>query len=1050
MSWLLNERDEERAMRSGVLWPSALFIALLVSILDANAQGTIRGTVTDPANAVIPGVLVEASHANSVVTYNAETDDQGFYHFVQILAGQYTLTYKKQGFMKNVKTNIVLPYGQTIEVNKKMELASVSQTIMVEAGEPSLVQRTTDIQTIVDSRTLTDLPLALRTVPFVQLVPGTLSAEAGAIIQGGTSISVAGARTGSNNYSLDGVDNNISDPVGNQVMRLPSNVVDEVSLRSHKEAGFGRNSGATIQLSSRRGTNDFHGSARYINRNRHLSARQFFEDRRARLLRHQFSGDFEGRLVRDKTFFSAGYEGTREIRSHVRLASVPSPNRLAAARSILVLRGLPENSLSTQLLQLSPTANRSGDFNNLLVGAVLLSNGDSFLLRLDHTLSSANSLFARVNASRNDELFPSSRSFLAGYRTDSRERGEAVAAAYVFSSGGRANEFRFGLVRSRGGFFPEDGSFDPASVGLNTGVSDPQRFGLPFLKVTGFDALGSPPSLPFRQNELSWQVADNYSQSLGKQTLKAGIDFRRITITLRSDSGTRGRIVFDGSILGDPLADFLSGMPSGNTGIVRGNTARKIAANSIGLFLQDDVRFSRHLVVNIGLRYELNGVIKESEDRLSNFFPNQGGLLEVGSPALEKLYKNDTNNLAPRVGLAWDPIGTEKFIIRSSWGISFDAPSLVGFVRLGPFSNSMNPGSATNPGGTEPVFPLTPVPPIPFGPGVPIFGSPTTPIPPFDVFAVERNLETPYLQAFFLGFQYEFVHGSLIEVNYVGSLGSHLLRLIDLNQPSPGNSTTRNGRRPFFPQFPEFASVNSLVSAAKSNYHALVVTWRRRYSKGLAFDFTWTFSKSIDDASNPRDLPQDSRNLRKERALSDFDTRHRLVLSGLYELPFGRGKRFASNVSPWVNRLIGGWQLSSVVTLASGTHVTPFVSFDLSGTGTFADRPDQVGDPRPTGNRTQFINRNAFRIPTLGTFGTAGRNPVAGPRLDVWNFSALKTTPITERLNVEIRTEFFNFLNHPNFVLSNLAFDEPAFGTASTTQLEGGRREIQLGARIRF
>src|SRR5262249_46569321 len=354
---------------------------------------------------------------------------------------------------------------------------------------------------------------------------------------------------------------------------------------------------------------------------------------------------------------------------------------------------------------------------------------------------------------------------------------------------------------------------------------------------------------------------------------------------------------------------------------------------------------------------------------------------------------------------------------------------------------------------------------IPEGPTVAIFGAATGAPPTSNIalFAVDLKLRAPYVQNYNLNLQYELQPGTALQVGYVGSRGTKLFRLRDINQATPGPAATRQSRRPFNAQFPQYSFIDYLETSANSNYTALQTTLKQRLSRGLNFYLAYTWSKSIDEASNGIyggtrgvSFPQDSYNLRAERAVSSFDTRHRFSANFTYDLDFL--PRALGNLP---KRLTEGWRLGGIYTGSSGLPITPFLSVDVSGTGELNDRPSLVADPNAGASRNaaQWFNRAAFKRPAEGAFGSSARNTIVGPRLHIVDFSVSKATKFTEGVALQFRAEIFNLFNHANLSLPNVDFTSAAFGaisetpdvTAGNPRLgEGGPRVIQFGLKLLF
>jgi len=593
-----------------------------------------------------------------------------------------------------------------------------------------------------------------------------------------------------------------------------------------------------------------------------------------------------------------------------------------------------------------------------------------------------------------------------------------------------------------------DSGFDPASVGLITGANG----GLPTIVVGGFESLGAPTNEPRGRVSQAYQIVDALAWTRGSHTIKTGADYRRALVRSFNDQFSRGRLTFNN------LADLLAGVPSpSGTSIARGATRRDTYTNNLGLFVQDDWKVNRRLTLNFGLRYEYTGPLSEKSDRISNFIP-AAGLVQVGK-GIDTLYERDWNNFAPRFGFAFDPRGTGKTVLRGAYGIYYDAPSQ-DFFLVQSFPNG-NVGTNPVPGlGT---FTVNFTGPVPFGPGVDIFGSVNSPVPPFTVFGVDQHMRTPYVQSYNFNVQQTIVEGTVLQIGYVGSQGTKLFRVRDINQATPGPVETVQQRRPFNATYPQFAGIYQLEASANSNYNALQIVLRRRLSKGLTLFASPVWSHSIDDASNGFcsctagvSLPQNSFDTRAEKAASSFDQRQRFTLNSVYDLDF-----LTHHLRAWPKQITEGWRLSGIYTLASGLPITPFWNGAApSGSGESSnDRPNVIGNPNGGPKRPDaWFNTAAFVAAPNGMFGNAGRNVVIGQRTNSADFSVLKSMRLSERANLQFRAEFFNIFNHPNFALPNVTVNSSAFGTiASTVDVangnplgDGGPRLVQFALKVVF
>ncbi len=708
------------------------------------------------------------------------------------------------------------------------------------------------------------------------------------------------------------------------------------------------------------------------------------------------------------------------------MARVPDPREIAALGGATnpVIRGILARNPWPAPNRPVPLWDPS---NNVFLTTRASNSVDSLIAKIDHNFNKANILTGRYYFGNSNQSFPLAilaGNVLPGFNTVTPTRVQLVSLSYVHvTSAKQVNEARFGYNRFFETFSPEDSSFDPRTIGLNTGVTNARDFGLPFVRIrndpflgSAIASIGANLSVPRGRTDTNWHFIDNYAISLIRHQIKFGYEFRRTFINGYFDAGYRGRLDFAS------LQDFLQGNLSGGRS-ARGESQRGTFQNSHAWYIQDSFAWHKHLTLNYGLRWDYYGVIGEERDRFSNFDP-QKGLIQVGS-GLERLYDRDLNNFSPRLSFAWDIGGKGKTVLRSGWGLLYDSFSQDFFVGQLPF-NTFNPGAAYNPIGPSAIlfsYSTTDV----LAAGVPIY----TDYVDSDVFAVQRDLRTPYIQNYNLNLQQEVFKNVVLEVGYVGSQGRKLFRYRDINQPvRPAVSTARpfdNG--PFAPSGGTFYYVNNLETSSFSGYNGLQTSLTIRNKKGFDSTLNWTWGHSIDNASDGQDYvanatqPDNSFRPDLERANSNFDIRHRISWTFSYAVP-----QLHKN---W-KTLTAGWQLSGSLSVQSGApfHVNLFD--DYNGTGEYFPRPDLVGDPYSgTEAPGEFLNLAAFAVPCRldpngdgsaascipGSqhFGTLGRNSLRGPAYRNFDVAMVKMFSLKDKVQLQLRVEFFNFFNHPNF-----------------------------------
>jgi hypothetical protein len=1081
-------------------------VALLVPglLVAQSFRGSIRGKVTDPSGSLIAGAKVTVKSPATGLGRDTLTAADGTYVLAELPAGEYVVTAEAAG-LSPVAQNVIVNVG--LDTTADFDLTRVQKKVeqlTITASAPVLEATRDVLGEVVERRLVADLPLNGRDFgKLVALVPGATVEPSGvaAIQSGFGQVSINGNRDRSNNYTLDGTDNN--DPFFNNsafnqtgiggapASILPIDAIQEFNLQSQFPAEYGRNSGSVINIISKSGTNQFHGSAFEFLRNDVLDARNFFNRDPApktAFRNNQFGGSLGGPIIKDKTFFFGAYEGQRERVGSDFTLLVPTPTQIANAQQIALAQRDPIthqpiitaiNPALTAILGFfpQPTAFNPATGTGTVAGSVKDKNDvDSLIAKVDQEISSSESLSGRYAYASSQQVFPLgglgtlSASRLPQFAQQSPTRVQLVSVSLLSTlSPAKINEVRFGYSRYRTSFTALDSNFDPASLGINFGTG---KLGLPEIDFGGiFDNLGATAfSIPRGRTSQSFQILDNLTWAKGRHTFKFGGEYRRALIDSFNDNLERGGIVFgtNNSLSNDPGTDilaayYLGGGPNGFALANAGNTQRTTFNNGLSFFVQDDFRVRPNLTLNLGLRWEYFGPISESHNILANL-GRDGNLAMVGTDGLNGAYNRDLNNFGPRVGFAWNV--HSNTVIRGGYGLYYDY--IPQDLLIANFTNDA--GLVTPPIGPRPVQPLN------FNSGA-FNGSqpgavftPVTPPFSFDIFFTPRNLVTPYAQNWNFNVEQELVKNVGLQLGYVGSKGTKLVRLRDANQ------AFADGSRPN----PNYGFMDEFANLSSSTYHAFQGTLRVQGSHGVSGFAGYTWSKSLDDASDGIDfnsatvaLPQDSNNLRAEHGPSNFDTRHRFTAAFTYQIPRLLGPK----------RLAEGWQVNTIFTAQSGRPVPIVSSSDSSGfsfptPSNSHQRPNLVPGVNPINPNWEsapdtigYLNPLAFAQPPTptglaGSFGDLGRNVIFGPHFWDLDFAVAKSTVIFERLNLQFRAEFFNIFNHPNFALPNW-FVNPGAGVANPTATGlitqtpdqaqtnpglggGGPRVIQLGLKLLF
>ncbi|MGA8198650.1 MAG: TonB-dependent receptor [Candidatus Sulfotelmatobacter sp.] len=1118
-----------------------MFVLLTAVSLSAQTfRGTILGTATDPSGAVVAGAQVTVKNVATGLERTTETSADGSYSLPELPIGTYTVTVTQTGFQTFAANNVTVDVASERRVDAKMRPGQVSSRVEVSADELPLIETTSDtLGGTITASEMKDIPVNGRDYQkLIYLTPGIAGSPDQISDSPGSYgvFSMNGARGRSNNFLLDGTDMNDgyrNDPAineagvfGTPATILPIDAVAELRVLSNFEPEYGRSGGAVINMVTKSGTNQIHGTAIEYFRNDATDARNYFNPSsqpKAAFHNNQFGGSLGGPIIKDKTFFYVDYEGQRERVGVVSLGCVPDPANIAAD-------GGPTNPVIAALLARNPwpapnipgvVSSDSGCITpNVSTTAPSYNNVDSLIAKIDHSFNSNNQISGRYYYGNSGQAFPlaltASGGQLPGFDTYTPTRVQLVSLSYVKTIGAsKVNELRYGWNRFAEGFFPQDLGFHPSSIGLcsASSVADCQGSGaadsgLPPIIVGGFSQIGASSGVPRTRVDSNSQVIDGFSWKANKHDVKFGFEFHRTAIQQVFSRNFRGELKFEGGGLNPgsattpastPLQDFLAGYVDGGSEYA-GDARRHTFENSYALYIQDSFHLAPTLTLNYGLRWDYFGVVGEKNNLLSNVTNYDLAaatftLTQVGQPGLSQMYNPDHRNFSPRVSVAWDVFGHGRTVVRSGFGIFYDAMSQDMVLGHLPYPPAFDPGPAYNPIGPAQVLPSSANGGV-IGAGVPTFGTPGC--GECDSFVFDRNIKTPYMENYNLNIQQQFGSKLVLQVGYVGSQGDRLLRFVDLNQPNgstidaydigyaQANVNTFNGA-PCYPAggpgcisgygVPRVYGNNPYgtfylfqqQSSAKSNYNSLQASLRLTGWHGLTSITNYVWSRSMDTASDGEDFqpnasqPYDSTNPQREYAPSNFDVPQRFTWILGYEFP---------KMSGGMQRLKNGWGIDSTATLQSGQPFQLNYNFegDFSGAGEGIDRPDVVGPiTYNQHNPLDFLNLSSFAIPCTLTalaqsptgpglsnteqdcvpgtrhFGNERRNELRGPTFKQWDLSIHKDTPLTERVNMQIRAEFFNVLNHPNFANPFL----PAFiadAGQSGFAANGNNQEVGAGS----
>src|SRR5580700_7405740 len=1057
----------------------AAVLAALFSI-SAWAQtqlATISGIITDPSGAVVPDVSVTIVSQGTGLKRSALTDTAGQYRFAGLPTGTYSLCITNTGFQSQIRDGIELTSAADVTINSELAIGDLSQQANVSANAAAIDSTTSTVEGLVPEQSLADLPLDNRDLfSAVTLEPGVAPnpSSAPSLLSSGKSgqVAINGIRPSMTNVLIDGMD--ATDPVwgyspaGASGFFLGLNELTEVQVLTQTfNAEYGGHGGAVIDMTTKSGSNQFHGSLWELHRDASLDAKNYFDlgaNPIPPFVRNQFGAGIGGPLKRDHTFFFVNYEGFREVQASTAIATVPdalahqgllpsaaNPSACSNATPSGCI-AIPMNPLIQPFLSLVPVSN--GPDNGDGTGELITANKgntreDHGMVRIDHHFSSTHSLFARYTIDDSSALVPyvgtPPGTYVPGFPAFHPARNQyGTVQDRTILGDGWSNELRFGVNRTTA-----SSSIDNTHPGLSISLVPDQPFGM--IDIPGMSLIGNTPQFPIGDFSTVYQVQDQVSRTTGRHTLKFGVDFRRLQDNGPLDFAVNGLYTFqDLSPFGLPayssnaaLEFFLEGVPLSYVGVnpSNANSDRGYRENIASGFVQDFVRVNSRFSVNIGLRYDFYSNPTEAFGRESAF-PNP---TTDSAPVVGKLFAGTPLDLfSPQAGFAWDVFGDGKTVVRSGFGIYRDQlPALVfGFERFLPpffgleefiFPQFLNPQNAAE---TQAL----------------------------DAFAPTYYPKFPYALQYDLNVERELAQGVIFSAGYFGTRGNHLTREAEENPFEPALGHRYNPNLP--------SPLLTVLTDAQSFYNSFQVSVSGRYAHNFFWQASYTLAHSVDDASvdyavesvNDPPASQNIFDRKGSRGPSDFDIRHNFVANIAYDLP-GRG------------RLLGGWQVSAVANVHSGVPFTPVLDFDNADIQSLIipERPDLVGNPytgfcpngAKVGTPSCWFNPSAFAVPPAGEFGNAGRNILRGPPSAQFDTSLHKDFAITERRKITVGLEAYNLFNHPNFgVPSNTQSPLSLGGTgdavfkdaagnfaANTGQIlttAGTARQIQLVGRFTF
>ena len=1082
-----------------------------------SSQANVSGLVSDAQGAVVVGAEVVIRSAATGVATTVTTNESGLYALRALPIGKYTLSVEKAGFKKLVRTNVALTTGLSLELNLTMEVGAVTESISVVATASSIETRSSDVSQLVEAKTIEDMPIGdRRSMNIIGLTGAAVfvNYDAG----GKPNFSLAGGRTQSQNFFIDGgTAQNMRLGIGQVDLDPPVETVAEVKVMSNSySAEYGGSAGGVVIATTKSGTNQLQGTLFHYFRNEKLDAANFFapvvngEKVRAPLRYNVFGGTVGGPVIipklyngKDRTFFFFAYEGSRRNEGVVRTLTVPTlahrtgnfsansnpifdPATTALVNGVNRRTQFPGNVIpasridpaAAKIANYYPLPNREPDnatgVNNFRANYVTQFPRDNYTAKVDHNLTTNDKLTVRYLYNSDDRfnttVFPIDG---AETLTDPQRHQHYTYLSYnKILTPSMLNEARY----TYGNRINLDGG---KGLGLDwgrtIGINNLPAGAFPTLNATGYTSLGAANherrQLPIQQH----QIIDNFSWVRGRHNLKLGFEYRKsmnYEINRPSVSGSFNFVPFSTgqpgtAASGNGFASMLVGLMTNYN--VRETEVLDRRSTYLAWFVQDDWKVSRDLTINLGLRWELDTPIIDKSNRMNGFSIDQLNPVS-GTPGVVKFmgqdgwqsspYRTDLNNFGPRVGLAYKVFGKDTTVFRAGYGAYFAHPFDAGApsaASLG-FEKSVTLVSPDQ-GITHP-FVLSQGPPAgslvtparndSFG-SVRVGAAPNTAVTFF-----ENGRSTGYSHQFNMGLQHVVKGGVLLEATYLGNISHKLASTnISLNQIPLEQAAAGRTQQQFRP-YPQYSGVTALLpSLGDSSYHALATRFEKRFSGGLNFLGTYTWSKFLNNTSeggsqvgNDAGPYSDFYNRRLDYGYSGNDVPHRMTFASVYELPFGKGRKFMNSGNP-VHWVLGDWNLGVNALLQAGAPFTVTTQVDTRNNfSAGALRADLVGNPTLANEQRQvgrWFNTAAFAQPAAFRNGTGGVGIVrADGKINI-DVSLLKNFPMGERRKIQLRGEFFNLTNHPNFGNPGNVLGGPGFGVINAA--DPGRR-VQLGARM--
>jgi len=1057
----------------------ATFACGVVLAFDAAAQVTtadIIGRVMDSSGAVLPGVTVTVENLGTRETRVAPTNESGDFAFTLLPIGRYTVKIELSGFTPQTAT-LTLAAGDRSRLDVRLQVGAVAENVSVVAQSPLVQTDSATLSALVTEKAVQDLPVNGRNfVRLVQLVPGANEGVPNSLA-GGTrpddrrqtsAISINGALDNQNNQLLDGIDNN-ERSIGTMIVKPSIDAIAEVKVQTNMyTAEVGRTAGGVVNIITKSGSNDFHGSAFEFNRNDRFDERNYFAQTgpKPKLDQNQFGASAGGPLRKNRTFFFADYEKFKQTQGITFVSTVPTTKMrggdfselsapiydpTAMPRAAFPGNAIPAarlDPIALHYVALYPLPNGAGLANNFTFTNNRTQDSGTGDVRIDHRVDDSNTLFARYSYNDVDTFTPGALPAVNGIEPGGNNgqfpgpnttKADGFQANYMHIYGpSLVSELRVGYMHG-----------DIESLPLNYGGNFAEQFGLQNVNIdqltsaltpmnpAGYSSLGDATFIPLITVNKLLQASGTITKTHGAHSLKAGAGIVARRFRLFQSSSAVGTIAFTTALTdnaagsgGNSIASFLLGYPAT---VARTHTLfdPHYRTSEPSAFVQDDWRATSWLTFNAGLRYDVFTPLSEEGNHLSNIDMSTLKLIVAGQNGASKSagVATDYWNVAPRLGLAATMPNT--VVIRGGWGLSYFPGNYMSqsLMKNPPFVGTFGPVTSNGASGGMPNLRLAD--------GLPLPTPTDADNPAGTIIGVEQNFKSTRVQQFNVIAEKE-ISGNVFAAGYVGSRGAHVAFVVPNLDLAPAGPGPIQQRRTYYAHLPNVTTIGMFASDFESTYNAMQLVFQRRHTNGLTLSSNYVLAHTQWSQPAPNDVTV------IERFDADFDIRHRFVFSANYELPFGESAGGA-----W-RQVLGGWQVNGVLFLQSGLPFNVTNSTARSNTSAGNDRPDLTGDPvlsHPTVN--QWFNVAAFAPQPINTVGNAPRNVLHGPPQRRLDLSLFKDISLTRQARLQLRVECYNVTNTPSFANPNAALGAPGFG--SVTSIGNSiPRQMQFAVKLLF